>query len=75
MESLQSSLESCQLFSFFGEMLLNDRCYRNLHAIQNGKQKMVAPSRLSLSSSAKSPHFYNDLSNLSTPAFLEGINK
>ena len=57
------------------------RCYWMIVAIEicmrskMENKMMVAPSGLRLSSSAKSPHFYNDLSNLSTPAFLEGINK
>ena len=42
-ESLQSSLESCQLLSFFREMLLDDRCYRNLQALHNNKKKDGGP--------------------------------
>ena len=66
----------CQLFSFFGELLLDDplddRCYRNLHAVQNGKQGWRARQvYIYLHPSARSLQFYKELSNLPTAAFFE----
>ena len=40
-ESLQSSLESCKILSFFGETLLDDRCYRSLQALSSSLATVV----------------------------------